>query len=173
VHLLPATHTHTTPRSLHPPAGKWFLQRGTRIRINNVGLHRREDQVRVVGVVCSPCAVGAVLHPAAAWLYARTCARTHHMHARARSPLCRLRRRRACAQWGGKWGDPNEFNPDRFMPGAAEETGRHPNAFKCVPSGWSVPQRCAAAHGLHATAPRSPGGLHTVLPTPRHTRAHT
>lgn len=33
-------------------------------------------------------------------------------------------------QWGGRFGDPNKYNPDRFLPGAAEETGRHPNAFK-------------------------------------------
>jgi hypothetical protein len=33
-------------------------------------------------------------------------------------------------QWGGRFGDPNKYNPDRFMPGAAEATGRHPNAFK-------------------------------------------
>lgn len=39
-------------------------------------------------------------------------------------------------QWGGRFGDPNEFNPDRFMPGAAEETGRHPNAFN--PWGFGV-----------------------------------
>ncbi|KAF8059389.1 cypD [Scenedesmus sp. PABB004] len=39
-------------------------------------------------------------------------------------------------QWGGKFGDPNKYNPDRFMPGAAEETGRHPNAFN--PWGFGV-----------------------------------
>eukprot|EP00878_Enallax_costatus_P002291 GHUV01002466.1.p1 GENE.GHUV01002466.1~~GHUV01002466.1.p1 ORF type:complete len:1154 (+),score=313.19 GHUV01002466.1:119-3580(+) len=39
-------------------------------------------------------------------------------------------------QWGGKFGDPCKYNPDRFMPGAAEETGRHPNAFN--PWGFGV-----------------------------------
>ncbi|KAF6264212.1 cytochrome P450 [Scenedesmus sp. NREL 46B-D3] len=32
--------------------------------------------------------------------------------------------------WGGEFGDPNCFNPARFMPGAAEAAGRHPHAFK-------------------------------------------
>lgn len=39
-------------------------------------------------------------------------------------------------QWGGSFGDPNAYNPERFMPGAAEASGRHPNAFN--PWGFGV-----------------------------------
>lgn len=42
--------------------------------------------------------------------------------------------------WGGEFGDPNTFNPARFMPGAAEAAGRHPHAFK--PFGFGV-RACA------------------------------
>jgi cytochrome P450 len=42
--------------------------------------------------------------------------------------------------WGGEFGDPNSFNPARFMPGAAEASGRHPHAFK--PFGFGV-RACA------------------------------
>ncbi|GBF99888.1 hypothetical protein Rsub_12684, partial [Raphidocelis subcapitata] len=41
--------------------------------------------------------------------------------------------------WGGPFGDPCEFNPERFMPGAAEKAGlppRHPQAY--VPWGFGV-----------------------------------
>eukprot|EP00775_Hariotina_reticulata_P009541 gene9541-9705_t len=62
--------------------GKWFLQKGQRVEINNVALQRREDQ------------------------------------------------------WGGQFGDPCKYNPERFMPGAAEASGRHPNAFN--PWGFGV-----------------------------------
>eukprot|EP00877_Chromochloris_zofingiensis_P012867 jgi/Chrzof1/7834/Cz02g38070.t1 len=37
-------------------------------------------------------------------------------------------------QWGGKFGDVNKYNPERFMPGAADE--RHPNAY--APFGCGV-----------------------------------
>eukprot|EP00775_Hariotina_reticulata_P004961 gene4961-5202_t len=39
-------------------------------------------------------------------------------------------------QWGGRFGDPNTFNPERFLPGAAESVGRHPHAYK--PFGFGV-----------------------------------
>jgi cytochrome P450 len=42
--------------------------------------------------------------------------------------------------WGGEFGDPNCFNPARFMPGAAEASSRHPHAFK--PFGFGV-RACA------------------------------
>ncbi|KAI8468257.1 MAG: cytochrome P450 [Monoraphidium minutum] len=41
--------------------------------------------------------------------------------------------------WGGPFGDPNAFNPERFMPGACEKLGlppRHPQAF--LPWGFGV-----------------------------------
>eukprot|EP00877_Chromochloris_zofingiensis_P012868 jgi/Chrzof1/7835/Cz02g38090.t1 len=37
-------------------------------------------------------------------------------------------------QWGGKFGNVNKYNPERFMPGAADE--RHPNAY--APFGFGV-----------------------------------
>ncbi|KIZ02858.1 NADPH--cytochrome P450 reductase [Monoraphidium neglectum] len=42
-------------------------------------------------------------------------------------------------QWGGPFGDPLEYNPDRFMPGAYEKAGlppRHPQAY--APWGFGV-----------------------------------